>query len=150
MTSTETGTPTQLQREVQSFAAAWYQALDRHDEIDAVLPYLLDDGLKLVFPEGTSYGHEGFRAWYEAVTHRFFDEVHTLREASVVATDGERTEVKVVVNWRAKIWNAPGPRSEWLGFDAYQTWIVTSGLNGLQIKEYVVNELRAMPGSAAL
>jgi hypothetical protein len=153
MTSTKAGTQQGVlsAEAVQTFATRWYQALDRHDEIETVLPMLVDDGLKLVFPEGTSYGHDGFRVWYDAVTNRFFDEVHTLREATIVGTTATGTQVKVVVNWRAKMWDAPGPRSTWLGFDAFQTWTVVAGPDGdPQIKTYIVDELRPMPGSASL
>jgi hypothetical protein len=149
VTSTETKTALTADS-VWNFAAAWYRALDRHDEVETILPYLVDDGLKLVFPEATKYGHAGFRDWYAAVTNRFFDEVHTLREATITASTEDSAEVKVVVNWQAKIWNNPGPRSEWLGFDAYQTWTVVRGPDGPQVKAYVVDELKPMPGSASL
>ena len=140
-----------LQDAVQSFAARWYQALDRHDDVESVLAYLIDEGLELHFPEGTSRGHSGFRDWYQAVTHRFFDEVHTLREVTVTDTTADSLQARVVVNWQAKIWNPPDAKSQWLGFDAYQTWTVVTGPSGaLQIAEYTVDELRPMPGSAAL
>jgi hypothetical protein len=46
----------------------------------------------------------------------------------------------------------PAPRSEWLGFDAFQTWeVVRSPETGrVVIARYVVNELRPMPGSPVL
>jgi ketosteroid isomerase-like protein len=149
MTSTETA-PALTADTVRSFAAAWYRALDRHDDVETILPLMVDDGLKLVFPEATKHGHAGFRDWYAAVTNRFFDEVHTLREATITSSTGDSAQVSVVVNWQAKIWNAPGPRSEWLGFDAYQTWTVVRGPDGPQVGTYVVDELRPMPGSASL
>jgi hypothetical protein len=149
MTSTDTA-PALTADSVRTFAAAWYQALDRHDDIETILPLMVDDGLRLVFPEATKYGHQGFREWYVAVTNRFFDEVHTLKEATITASTGDSAEVKVVVNWRAKIWNPPAARSEWLGFDAYQSWTVVRGADGPQVKTYVVDELRPMPGSASL
>jgi len=59
--------------------------------------------------------------------------------------------VKVVVNWQAKIWNAPAPKSEWLGFDAFQTWELVAGGDGSpQIRTYIVDALEPMPGSASL
>ena len=33
-------------------------------------------------------------------------------------------DVKLVVNWQAKVWNPPDAKSKWLGMDARQTWVV--------------------------
>jgi hypothetical protein len=136
---------------IGSMVADWYRALDRHDELSSVLPYLVDDGLEMRFPETTSRGHDGFAEWYKAVTNRFFDEVHTVTEVTVSNLTADRADVKVVVNWQAKIWNPPAPKSVWLGFDAYQTWEVAASPNGeVQVKTYIVDELKSMPGSASL
>ena len=136
-------------KSIRAFAEEWYRALDRHDVLEDVLPNLIDDGLEMVFPEGTSRGHEGFTAWYKAVTNRFFDEEHTVT-AVIPRIDGEAAEVQVNVNWQAKIWNPPAATSTWLGFDADQTWVVVATEDGPKIKKYVVNELAPMPGSASL
>lgn len=136
---------------VDAFAREWYAALDEHLPLQEVLRHLVDDGLEMRFPEGTSRGHEGFSQWYDAVTHRFFDEEHSVRVAEVQGVTAEGTVVSVIVNWQARIWDAPAPRSAWLGFDAYQTWVVVAGPEGTpQIRTYVVDELRPMPGSASL
>ncbi len=134
---------------IRAFAEEWYRALDRHDDLEDVLGYLVDDGLEMVFPEGTSRGHEGFTAWYKAVTNRFFDEEHKVT-AVVPAISGDRAEVQVNVNWQAKIWNPPAATSTWLGFDADQTWVVVATEDGPKIKTYIVNDLAPMPGSASL
>lgn len=136
---------------IQTMVADWYQALDRHDDLEDVLPYLVDDGLEMRFPETTSRGHAGFADWYKAVTNRFFDEVHTVTSVEVSNLTPERADVKVVVNWQATIWNPPARSSQWLGFDAYQTWEVVPGPDGApQIKTYIVDALEPMPGSASL
>jgi ketosteroid isomerase-like protein len=136
---------------IQTMVADWYRALDRHDDLAEVLPYLVDDGLEMRFPEATARGHAGFTDWYKAVTNRFFDEVHTLTSVEIGDHTAERADVKVVVNWQATIWNAPSPRSQWLGFDAYQTWEVVAGADGRpQVKTYTVDALEPMPGSASL
>lgn len=135
---------------IRTFAEDWYKALDVHAPIEEVLPLMVDDGLEMVFPEATARGHEGFRAWYEAVTHRFFDEVHTVTKVEPVIT-GDTATVDVVVNWQAKIWDAPAPKSAWLGFDARQTWEVKAGPEGqVLLTRYVVDGLDPMPGSASL
>jgi ketosteroid isomerase-like protein len=134
---------------IRTIAEQWYRALDRHDRLEQVLDFLVDDGLEMRFPEGTSRGHTGFAEWYKAVTHRFFDEEHTLTKVEATI-DGDQATVQVLVNWQAKIWDAPAPNSSWLGFDADQTWIVVAGENGPLVKTYIVNDLKAMPGSASL
>lgn len=132
---------------VRQMAREWYEALDRHDEYDDVVRFLAPDGVVLRFPEGDFHGLDGFRTWYDAVTHRFFDEVH---EVKSVQPDGDSGRVKVVVNWQARIWDAPAAKSAWLGFDAEQTWIVTVVDGTVRILEYTVDDLAAMPGSASL
>lgn len=133
---------------IRTFAAEWYTALDEHIPLAGVLPFLTGD-MELKVPEDTFTGHDGFARWYDAVTHRFFDEVHTVTKVEPVI-DGDRAVVRVLVNWQAKIWDPPAARSRWLGFDADQTWTVVAGPTGPQIKTYVVNALDPMPGSAAL
>jgi hypothetical protein len=137
--------------DIRTTVAKWYRALDRHDDLTAVLPYLVDDGLEMRFPEATARGHAGFADWYKAVTNRFFDEVHTVSTVDITALRSERAEVNVVVNWQARIWNPPAAKSLWLGFDAYQTWEMVPGPDGRpQVRTYIVDALEPMPGSAPL
>ena len=141
--------PQQLTEDaIRTFATRWYVALDEHIPLAEVLPYITED-MELKVPEDTFVGHEGFGRWYDAVTHRFFDEVHTVTKVEPVI-EGDRAIVQVLVNWQAKIWNPPAAKSQWLGFDADQTWTVVAGDTGPQIKTYVVNALNPMPGSADL
>ncbi|MFI5531470.1 nuclear transport factor 2 family protein [Kitasatospora sp. NPDC051853] len=136
---------------IKTMVADWYRALDQHVPLETALTYLVDEGLEMRFPETTSRGHAGFADWYKAVTNRFFDEVHTVTSTEVSNLTETSADVKVVVNWQAKIWDAPGPKSAWLGFDAYQTWVVSVGPDGApQIKTYIVDSLDPMPGSASL
>ncbi|KIZ16587.1 nuclear transport factor 2 family protein [Streptomyces natalensis] len=136
---------------VRALAERWYAALDRHDDLDEMKTFVVDDGLVMRFPEGTFRGHVGFAKWYVAVSHRFFDEEHKVTGTRVVV-DGSEARVHVRVNWQARMWNPPSARSEWLGFDARQTWTVVAGHSGPTplIKTYICNALEPMPGSAAL
>ncbi len=79
---------------IDSMARAWYAALDRHDELESVLGFLVEDGLEMRFPEVTAHGHSGFADWYDAVTARFFDEVHTVREVTVTSMTPTEAESK--------------------------------------------------------
>ena len=137
--------------EIADMADRWYKALDVHAPIEELYAMLLDDGNEMLWPEGPTYGHAGFKGWYDKVTRLFFDEVHTITKVES-AIDGERADVEVVVNWQAKTWNPPEPKSNWLGFDAYQTWeVVRSPETGKPvIKRYVVDNLEPMPGSSVL
>jgi hypothetical protein len=136
---------------IERFVTDWYVALDRHDPVEEVLPYLIDEGLVMRFPEGETRGHAGFLEWYDRVIRTFFDEVHEVKEVAVHYPDGPGTAtVDVVVNWQARIWNPPAARSTWLGFDAVQTWTVVERDGLPAIATYAVNALNAMPGSASL
>jgi hypothetical protein len=141
---------TALVETLTRFATTWYQALDRHDPLAEVTPYLAQEGLVMNFPEGQSRGIDGFAEWYEAVTHRFFDEEHTVRKVEVQQVGDGVADVLVVVNWQTKIWNPPAATSTWMGFDAYQTWTVQLGTDGPRILTYTVDALEPMPGSPDL
>ena len=137
--------------EVKSLAKDWYQKLDVHAPMVDLLPMLLDKGMEMRFPEGTLRGWAEFEGWYQGVTRIFFDEVHEVKEVDVKLS-GNTAKVKVVVNWQARRWKPPAAKSEWLGFDAYQTWEVTRSLETQKpvISVYIVDELRPMKGSVAL
>src|SRR3981081_1385458 len=96
---------------------------DGHAPLDEFLAVLADDELEMRFPEETVHGHDGFRRWYERIINTFFDEVHTIKELEV-STEGDRAKINVLVNWQAHTWKRPAPKSQWLGFDAGQTWFV--------------------------
>ncbi|MEU5305845.1 nuclear transport factor 2 family protein [Streptomyces noursei] len=136
---------------VRALAEQWYAALDRHDELGEMKKFVVDHGLVMRFPEGTVRGLAGFAEWYAAVSHRFFDEKHTVTGTQTVI-DGAHARIRVRVNWQARTWQPPAARSEWLGFDADQTWVVVADSNGgpPRIKSYICNVLEPMPGSAAL
>jgi hypothetical protein len=143
--------------EIEAFAADWYRKLDEHVPAPDIVPLVLDQGLEFVVPEATLRSRNEFGDWYAGggghpgVINLFFDEVHTLSRVEA-KPGGQRVEVKVVVNWQARRWRPPSPRSQWIGFDAFQTWeLVRSPQTGSPvIARYVVDELRPMPGSPLL
>jgi len=137
--------------EVKDMVDAWYRALDVHAPVAELLPMLAEEGLEMRFPEATLKGQPAFVEWYEGVTRKFFDEIHDMKELNIDPA-GDEANVKLVVNWQAKVWNPPDAKSKWLGFDAYQTWIVKrSPQSGRPvIATYIVDELRPMEGSAVL
>lgn len=91
----------------------WYEALDQHAPVEELVRHVVSDGLVMSFPEGTLKGVEAFRDWYRTVTHRFFDEVHVVRSATIGprAADGAGADVRdvqVVVNWQTRVWTPCG------------------------------------------
>jgi hypothetical protein len=143
---------TLTKEEIEDLADRWYKALDVHAPVEELYPMLLDDGNEMMWPEGPTHGHKEFNdVWYQRVIRIFFDEVHTITKVDS-KIDGDSADVEVVVNWQAKIWNPPEPKSKFLGFDAYQTWqVVRSPETGKAvIKRYVVDKLEPMPGSTEL
>jgi len=143
--------------EIRAFAADWYRKLDVHVPAGDIAPLVLDEGLEFVVPEATLRSRQEFGDWYAGggdhpgVINLFFDEVHTLSQVEATS-EGPDAEVKVVVNWQGRRWTPPAARSEWFGFDAFQTWrMIRSPETGRPvIARYVVDEMRPMPGSPSL
>lgn len=137
--------------EIEAFVVEWYHKLDIHAPTEDLLPLVAAEGLEMQFPEGLIKGAEGFRRWYDGVIRIFFDEQHTVTRVDISWQAG-RALVDVVVNWQARRWRPPAPRSEWLGFDADQQWeMIRSPSSGRPvIRRYVVKELKPMPGSTPL
>ncbi|PRX97081.1 SnoaL-like protein [Allonocardiopsis opalescens] len=135
---------------VHTAVRGWYAALDRHDDVGAVLPYVVDEGFEMHMPEGVFYGRTGFLEWYERVVNTFFDEEHTVERVDVSFLGEETAKVAVRVNWQARVWEPPEPVSSWLGFDARQTWTVVWQDDSVRVRRYVIEGLEAMPGSAPL
>ena len=111
--------------EIDDLADRWYEALDVHAPVAELHAMMTDEGNDMEWPELPTHGHDEFTVWYEKVTRRFFDEVHTIKSVeSTIDDDGQRADVKVVVNWAAHVWEPPAPKSIYLHMDAFQTWEV--------------------------
>jgi hypothetical protein len=101
----------------------YLELFDDHAPVEEFLTCLADEDLEMRFPEATVRGHAEFRRWYDGIVRTYFDEVHTIKELDV-STDGDRAEVKVLVNWQARTWTPPAACSGALVYDAGQTWEV--------------------------
>jgi len=143
--------PALTEAEVRDLVVDWYKKLDVHAPLEEYRPLLADDGLEMRFPEGTSHGFAGFKAWYDRVTFIFFDEVHELQQLKITPS-GDEANVQLVVRWEARRWNPPKPRSEQLRFDAAQRWVVRrSPQSGRPvILTYIVDSLTPLEGSPPL
>lgn len=144
-------TTTQLtEAAVKQLVDDWYHALDVHVPFEEIVPLVASSGLEMFWPEGPTYGVDGFKGWYDRVTRTFFDEVHTMKDLAITPR-GDEADVKLVVNWQAKVWNPPDAKSKWLGMDARQTWVVRLSDDGRAvIQKYVVDGLDLMEGSSTL
>lgn len=137
--------------EVRQLVDNWYAKLDVHAPVEEFYPLLAHEGLEMRFPEATLRTLAEFKTWYEGVIRKFFDEIHTVKDVKIQFSP-DRANVQIVVNWQPHIWNPPAPKSQWLGFDAYQSWLVTRSLRTQQpiISIYTVDRLIPMPGSPSL
>jgi hypothetical protein len=156
--------PALLESEVKQLVDTWYAKLDAHAPAEELLPLLADDGLEMKLPEVTLHGHAEFIQWYERVIHTFFDEIHTMKELHITLTgalretdvevDGSlmQAQVQLIVNWQARRWRPPAAKSEWLGFDAKQRWVVQRLPNAGKpvVVAYTVDALTPMEGSVLL
>lgn len=157
MASERAGEGPLSRQEIEAFAADWYRKLDEHVPAADIVPLVRDQGLEFVVPEATLRSRREFGDWYAGggghpgVINLFFDEVHTLSQVEA-RSDGPVAQVKVVVNWQARRWRSPAPRSQWIGFDVFQTWELVRSPETRKpvIARYVVDELRPMPGSPPL
>lgn len=135
---------------IEAFVADWYRKLDIHAPAEELVS-LVVDGVEMQFPEGAIRGVEEFQTWYEGVIRLFFDELHAVTHVGIAWRD-DRYLLDVVVNWQARRWRPPAPRSEWIGFDAFQRWeVIASPASGQPVVvRYIVDELQPMPGSPPL
>jgi hypothetical protein len=135
----------------EALAKRWYAALDTHEPTQTLVDMLDPTDLKMVFPEATLSGVEGFIGWYEGVIRIFFDEVHKVESVTLGAEKDGRTQTKVAVHWEASRWNAPAANSDRIMLVAYQTWEVSFTASGeAKVAKYTVDSLEYLPGSAKL
>ena len=139
------------EKQLHDFVVDWYRKLDRHVPLTELLPLVSAGDLTMKFPEATLRSQAEFAGWYDKVTHRFFDEVHTVKSVGV-RMNGGKADLDVVVNWQARVWDAPEAASKGLNFDSGQHWIVSEESSTGQpvIVVYDVKSLTPLPGSAPL
>lgn len=154
--SSATATVPLTEPEIRRAVDVWFAKLDVHAPGKEMLPLLAEDTLEMQFPEGPLKGQKAFIDWYEGpkgVTRKFFDEIHVLKSLDVkIDPDGSSATVDLVVNWQAHRWAPPSPKSQWLGYDAGQTWVFKrSPRTGQPIIEvYRVTTFDPMEGSPPL
>ena len=139
------------QENIEKLATKWYSALDTHEPIEKFYSMLSKDNLKMVFPEATLEGLDGFKGWYDGVIRIFFDEVHKVESVKILDENNKNLVTEVIVRWEASRWIAPEAYSERIMLLAYQTWKVDISVqNNPLISEYTVDRLEYLSGSVEL
>jgi len=143
-------------KQIQQFAAAWYQALDLHAPPHESLSMLAENGLSMRFPDGEINDYLSFQRWYERVTNLFFNEKHTVLNVEILGSADGEAEVEVTVRWQASWWEPPAAESKLVDLESAQTWTVrrcsaAKNAFGLEIVSYILTgEFNYAPGSAKL
>ncbi|WP_433269165.1 YybH family protein [Actinosynnema sp. CS-041913] len=134
---------------VRGLVQDWFAALDRHDDVEALLNLLAPTGLVLHLPQATVRSHDDFRSWYQGMVATYFDEVHEVLDLRVQATSPLHAEVALKVNWQSRMWAPPSANSVWVGVDTAEHWSVVLRDGRPRIRTCTVGGLTPMPGSAA-
>lgn len=108
---------------VKQLVYEWFARLTDHAPLAEMEALLNVDRVEMTFPETTVNGQQEFRAWYDTVSHKFFDQVHELKMLHVEVAENLAT-VHLVVNWQARTWDPPQGFSDWVGAYADQVWTV--------------------------
>ncbi|MFK0729751.1 MAG: thiamine pyrophosphate-binding protein [Gloeotrichia echinulata GP01] len=135
------------EKQVSDFIQDWFNKLDHHASLEEVLPLVSDECLVMQLPEGTLYGKDEFKNWYEGVINTFFDEIHKVEETKINIEPKEIT-VNLTLEWRASRWKPPESNSEKLAFKAVQTWTLKGSpiTKNAVITKYIVHKLTPLEG----
>jgi len=142
------------EKQIGSFVAAWFLALDQHAPIEQCNALLADKDLRMQFPDGDIHDLASFKTWYERVTNLFFDENHNVQTVDA-EIEGDQARLRVVVGWQASWFEPPAAKSKRVSMDATQDWIVRSSSKNshdLEIVSYnaMAEPFRYAPGFARL
>ncbi|MBM9507464.1 hypothetical protein [Actinacidiphila acididurans] len=127
---------------LRTFAQDWFDALSHRAPVEQLLGFVVDDGLRMAFPEGTLLSHADVEDWYAAVGRIYTDQTHTIERFLAVPTESG-TDVTVTVVWTAR----QLADDERLAFRVDQAWKLTAGgPDGKQrIADYQVGTLTPIP-----
>jgi hypothetical protein len=142
------------EEQLKKFVVAWYAALDIHAPVEECYRFLAEDGLDMQFPDGAIRDFTTFKAWYDRVTHIFFDENHHVQTVRAEIS-ADKAVVDIVVGWQASWFEPPAAKSQRTSMDATQRWTVrrsTKNAHGLEIVTYnaTVEPFKYAPGFARL
>jgi hypothetical protein len=98
------------EEEINTFAAAWYYALDIHAPVEDAYKLLADKDLNMDFPDGAIRDFATFKKWYDRVINLFFDENHNVQSVKS-KINGAEADCDVVVGWQAAGSRLPPPKA---------------------------------------
>ena len=85
--------------EVNELVYVWFKKLDVHAPLEEIRPLLISEGLEMQFPNRELINNfQQFKKWYEEVTIKYFDEMHTMKMLDI-DLNGDEATVKLVVKW---------------------------------------------------
>ena len=118
------------QETVREMAVRWYGGLDNHIPEVEMLKFLVTEDLEMQWPDYHVVDLASFEGWYQRALGIFFDEQHTLKEFTVTPRADVNADVKVFVNWKARVWTPREAKSKNLNLDIHQTWIIAPSPDG--------------------
>jgi hypothetical protein len=111
----------EVEQEIGGFIQSWFELLNKHAPVAEVLPFVIDEGLEMVFPERTLRSHDDFTRWYAQVGVDYADQDHVVEALSSTAS-GDFVDVDITVVWRAKK-TADGSQ---VAVRVHQSWQLTA------------------------
>ncbi|MFO1128808.1 MAG: hypothetical protein U1E66_10325 [Rhodospirillales bacterium] len=122
----------------------WFEKITDHAPFDEIVSHFIDNSpeMRMRFPDQDVANIEEFRQWYTNVINRYFDQAHVVKSLRIQREENIAL-LDVQVEWSAKYWQPPEPRSSRVRMDAFQRWVVRhnpeTGKWG--IKTYLVDNL---------
>lgn len=134
--------------EIIEFILEWFSLINNHESIEKLIDMLDTNGFELRFPEKTITGKEELEDWYNSVIHKYFDQVHNVKNVDIELSKG-KADIILTLNWEARFWEAPNPYSNYLKCEVIQSWVLVKDpvKNKPKIKKYIVNYLKDLKGS---
>lgn len=132
------------EEEVRQLVYDWFEKITYHAPIEDIIIHFFDDtpNMRMHFPDQDVSGIGDFRLWYSTVINTYFDQAHVVKSLEI-ELDEDSARVTIQVEWSAKYWEAPSPRSVHIRMDAFQNWRVIYNHNSKRwgIKLYFVEDM---------
>lgn len=119
--------------ELRGFVYDWFALFDRNAPVGEFLPFLVDRGLDMRFPEAKLASVADFRRWYAGILATIRSASHDVLSIELIPA-GPHAVIHLVVRWRATT-----VAGQPLDFTVRQRWVVDRGPGGRPvIRSYVV------------
>lgn len=95
----------------------WFSLFDRNASSDQFLPFILNDGLEMKFPERTLRSHADFNDWYSGIQKTIKSAGHKLSNVEFKQVDLVESEISLNVVWSAETF-----KGEKIVLKVHQIW----------------------------